>query len=319
MANKNEKKKLFNEASLKRLSEAVRRLPGLEDSLKNAGVSLQDLNEVHVFGYGSLPDQPHYPPSSIENAYLWGYSRDMCVKSVRSGTEILPGLTLGLDENEDGIVAGAILSYKNLNLDDLVDMLEAFAEREVVKELPIYKFEYVEIEKENGNKAMAIACVANDVGPGYFGKPSTPLEKDKMTLSEREEEVMHKKAIRIAEANGFLPKSKKHATCKSYFDRFVRIPIQENPAVSDAGERSKMSPHVRRRNDALLKEQKRLLELAEWVDYYRDQMKITRPTLAKILEDTEKSQMQGWLAKKQAADAVRHPRGNANKAFKNNR
>lgn len=317
MADKNNKKSVFNEASLKRLNEAIKRLPGLAESLKNQGVSLQELDEVHVFGYGSLPDQPHYQPDSIETAFLWGYSRDMCVKSVRSGTEILPGLTLGLDKKDEGIVAGAILTYKNMDLDKLSEMLEAFAEREVVKELPIYKFEFVEIEKEDGSTAHAIACVADESGPGYFGKPTTPLEKTHMTAEEQEEEIKHKKAMRIAEANGFLPVSKKHATCKSYFDRFVRYPIEQNPAISDPEELVKMAPHERRRNEALHKEQERLKDLAKWVDYHRAQMKLTRKTLVKILEEAEDAQMKGWLAKKKAADAVRRPAKTPKGAFQN--
>ena len=298
-------KKQFNDASLKRLTAVIQDLPGLEESLKKHKISLQDLDEVSVFGYGSLPDQPHYPPDSIEDAYLWGYSRDMCCLSVRSGTEALPGLTLGLDKNKTGIVPGAILTYKNTDIEKLAEMLEAFAAREVVKELPIYKFEFLEIEKQNGQKSMAIVCVADPDSAGYFGSPSTPLEQFNLSHSERDHDALHKKAIRIANANGFLKKSKVYSTCKSYFDRFVRIPIEENRIIVDTIQLKNMSEHERTRYISLYQEQERMLKLAALVDVYREDMRQKRPKLVQILEEAERNQMKLWREKKAEASKKR--------------
>lgn len=299
----------FNEKSLQRLKEAVKALPGLEDSLVDADLDLQNMTEIHVFGYGSLPDQPHYPPDEISKAYLWGYSRDLCCKSARSGTQKYTGLTLGLDENPEGIVPGAILTYRAPNPEQLCEMLEAFAEREVVKEMPIYKFAMVEIEKEDGRKAMALACVADTKSPGYVGDALSILEKQRLKTSQQHELTLRRKGKIIAEANGFLPKSGKHTTSKSYFDRFVRFPLQKNPISVSPAELNSLTERERKRLTALYKEQQRMLQLAGVVDHYRARLKEDMPAVAELLEQAEAQQLQSWRAKRAESNKVRRPSG----------
>jgi|GEM_PF-1644790 cation transport regulator ChaC len=297
----------FNDKSLQRLKEAIKSLPGLEDSLNDNNLNFQDMTEIHVFGYGSLPDQPHYPPDEISEAYLWGYSRDLCCKSARSGTRKFNGLTLGLDLNPEGIVPGAILTYRTTNAEQLCEMLEAFAEREVVKEMPIYKFSMVEIEKQDGSKAMALTCVADKDSRGYVGDGLSLLEKKRLNAQQQQELTLRRKGKIIAEANGFLPKSGKHTTSKSYFDRFVRFPLQNNLVSVDQQDLAQMSDIRKKRQLALYKEQQRMLMLANMVDHYRGRLHEDMPAVADLLEEAEAEQMKSWRAKRAEAHKVRRP------------
>lgn len=300
-------KRQFNEVSFQRLKNAIDSLPGLAESLEKQNISLHKMQTVHVFGYGSLPDQPHYEPDSIEDAYLWGYSRDMVCKSVRSGTSKFPGLTLGLDENPDGIVKGAIMSYQTANDIQLCEMLEAFAKRENVTELPIYKFAMLEIEKDDGSKVTALTCVADPDSFGYFGDGLTPMEKTKLTDEQQAEITLRRKAHRIAEANGRSQKTGNYMTCKSYFDRFVRIPIQLNPVNTDPDYLATLPVHQAKRLKALYEEDKRLLKLAREVNSHRQSLSNINPGLSAILNAAEKRQLMNWKTKKTKTDQKRKP------------
>jgi len=324
-------KREFNKKSLKRLSKAIESLTGLQESLDAQGIDLKSLKDVHVFGYGSLPDQPHYPPQSIEDAYLWGYSRDLCCKSVRSGTKKFPGLTLGLDKNDDGIVHGAILSYKNMSITDLTEMLKAFAKREIVADLPIYKFEVCEVEKHDGTKVHAITCVADPESMGYVGDTLSRWEKRYISKDNQADVTLRRKGRTIAEANGFLSNSKKHATAKSYFDRFVLLPMlakvmNENIFdISDQTDEERyqlileaekeltemtdpISSMMTKRDLAVHKENIRLLELAHSVYTRRLEYKKDMPDVVRMLEKAERLQTQGWREKRKDARAVRKAR-----------
>lgn len=296
--------KKFNEKSVKALNKMIERLPGLADSLKDKKINLTQLDEIHVFGYGSLPDQPHYPPTSKQDAYLWDHSRDMCCKSLSSGTPNATGLTLGLDKNDGGIVQGAILSYKGLSSDELLDMLNKFATREVVTSLPIYKFEMLEVEKADGSKVHAITCMADPkLTMGYAGDLLTPMEKEGLNAAEQDDYSLRKKANVIASANGVLKKSGNYATGKSYFDRFLRIPTQEK--LVEAGS---LEP----REQALYKEQERVLKLASYIDEARDVMRQQQPKVVAILEKREAEQLNAWKTSraklKQALGSSRKPK-----------
>ncbi len=321
-------KQKFNDLSLRRLSYVVEQLPGLQESLDAQGVSLSGLKEIHIFGYGSLPNQPHYQPDSIEDAYLWGYRRDLCCKSVRSGNKQFPGLTLGLDQAKGAITPGAILSYDNLTPDKLIDMLKAFAKREVVKALPIYKFEYLEVEKEDGSKVPAIVCVADPESFGYVGDMLSDYLRQELSDKDQLETTIRRKGRQISEANGFLPKSKKHATAKSYFDRFIVFPLLAEVMSDDAVKIAKMTDEERfdmineavegldemtdtiarnfsKRDLALHKENIYMVSLAHSVYLHRMELKANTPSVAKLLEQAEARQVEGWLEKKAKADKAR--------------
>ncbi len=292
-------KRQFNDVSLQRLKNAIAGLPGLAESLKAQKISLQNIPEIHVFGYGSLPDKPHYEPDSITTAYLWNYRRDMCCESVRSGTSKFKGLTLGLDQVDGSIVPGAILTYQSQTAEQLCEMLEALAKREVVEEHPIYRFEMLEIEKENGSKAMAITCVADPTSPGYHGDGLSLWETRKLSDAEQEEVSLERKARIIAEANGFYNRSGIHATSKSYFDRYVRIPMEENPISTDPRELKQCSEVERKRRIALALEQSYMKKLAIKIDEHREILRERMPKHVEILEQAEAKQIERWRRQRQ--------------------
>ncbi len=288
-------KKTFNKHGLKDFNEVVDKLSGLKQALTEQNINLLELDEVHIFGYGSLPNLPHYPPTSKTNAYLWDYSKDMSCKSVGSGTTQKTGLTLGADKKDGAIIAGSILSYKNLDSDELTDMLEAFEKRENVKTLPIYKFDFLEVELENGKKVNAITCVADpDQTMGYAGDMLTSFDKNSLSEKTLEDLSLRKKAQEIAWSNGMLKKSKTYATGKSYFDRFVRMQIEENLIT--------LNQNDDKRQVALYKEQQRMLKLAQYVDEEREHMRSTVPEYVAALEKQEALQMRQLLDKRKEAD-----------------
>jgi len=298
---KNSTSSKFNKKSHKALKEAIDRLPGLNESLKSIKIDLINIDEIHVFGYGSLPDKPHYPPTSKTEAYLWGYSRDLCCKSIRSGTPKYPGLTLGLDKNEDGIVPGSILSYKDLSPDNLIQMLNKFADREVVTDMHIYNFEMLEIEKSDGSKVMAITCVADTSAAGYVGDTLSPMEEITLPKKKQEAYTLYRKGQIIAQANGNL-KNGDHATGKSYFDRFVRIPTEENLVQIYSDEFEQLSKLDQKRQTALFHEQQKLLKLASSIDEHREKMKKDVPHIVTMLEKREAEQLKIWHLARQKGD-----------------
>ena len=186
-------------------------------------------------------------------------------------------------------------------------MLEALAKREVVTELPIYTFRMLEIEKEDGKKAMAIVCVADPNGPGYFGDGLSPAEKARLSPDQQQDLSRRKKAYKIAEANGQSRKSGKYMTCKSYFDRFVRISIQLNPVKADADALKGLSPLRKKRTLAMAKEQERLMELAHEIRQYRASLSKIDPAKYAMLISIEKDQLQNWKKKKAHAAKRRKP------------
>ena len=311
-------KKSFNEKGKKLLREAIERLSGLSESLKKHNIDLEKVSDIMVFGYGSLPDHPHYPPTSKTTAYLWDFQRDMCCRSVVSGTYRAPGLTLGLDKKDGSIVPGAILHYEDMSTYEKIEMLNKLADREVIQKLPIYKFELLEIEIKDGNTVLAITCVADrSTKSGYVGDMLTPMEKANMTEEEQEDYSLHKKAAKIAAANGEKIISqddddsektrKKFTTGKSYYDRFVRIPIQENLIKKDPSKNKKLSDEEHKLQTALYKEQQRMLRLGKYIDEYREHMRTKAPKLVAHLEKIEHEMLEEWKENRvQLAEHLQH-------------
>jgi cation transport protein ChaC len=57
-----------------------------------------DLDDLWVFGYGSLMWEPGFPHAEVRRARLFGWHRRLCLLSVQNrGTEDSPGLVLALD------------------------------------------------------------------------------------------------------------------------------------------------------------------------------------------------------------------------------
>lgn len=278
MEEPSDRKKEFNEAALRtELDRVINRLPGLKDSLAEHNIDLSKLKKVHIFGYGSLPSNPHYEPTHKERAYLYGYRKDLCCKSVRSGTPKFPGITMGIEEADDGIVKGAVMEYEDLDLKELVEMLKLFADREVPS-VPIYRFKMVDVEMDNGKKVMAITCVADTSSDAYIGDALSDEARKNLSEAEREEASLYRKAAIIAQADGPV------GTNKSYMDRFITYYIDKNPAdpphlIKDAA----LSSKERKRKKLFYNEQQRLKKLIAAVNDFRKTMpKPERERLEKI-------------------------------------
>ncbi len=310
-------KKSFNEKGKKLLKEAIERLPGLSESLKEHEINLETVNDILVFGYGSLPDHPHYPPTSKTDAYLWDYKRDMCCRSITSGTYRAPGLTLGLDKKEGSVVPGAVLHYEDMSTYEKIEMLNKLADREVIKKLPIYKFELLKIKTKDGDTVLAITCIADrSAKSGYVGDMLTPMEKAHMTEEEQEDYSLRKKAAKIATANGEKiiyqdnddgEIHKKFTTGKSYYDRFIKRPILENLIKKDPSKNKNLSGEEKKLQIALYKEQQRMLKLGKYIDEYREHMRTKAPKLVTHLEQIEQEMMEEWHENKaQLEEHLKH-------------
>ena len=167
-------------------------------------------------------------------------------------------------------------------------MLEALSTREVVTELPIYKFSMLEVEKEDGSKALAITCIADPDTFGYFGDGLSELEKDRLNAQDQKKVSLYKKASIIAAATGKSKKFGHYTTCKSYFDRFVRYPLQQNPVNTDQTYLGSLNTPQRKRQIALAAEQERLLTLASKIDERRTALQRENPQWAAELNKAEK-------------------------------
>jgi cation transport regulator ChaC len=269
------------------LEQAIARLPGLAQSLKLHNLDLSKEDAVHVFGYGSLPGKPHYPPTEMNTAYLPGYRRDFCCRSIRSGTHEFSGLTLGLVKDSDAAVKGKIMSYRGLKLTDLVDMLNEFASREVPS-TAIYVFQIKKVIDEHGKEAHAITCVADTKAPGFVGDALGKEVREVLSDEERKEASLWRKASIIAQAAGYLVQGKRHTTNKSYMDRFVRYNLDNHPTEVD----DNADPVQKELQKKVINGENQMRELINAVDTMRG---ILKPATRQWLEKIEKKQWDHFL------------------------
>ncbi len=162
-----------DDVQLKRLQTAVDAMPGLREALDARGLQITDINDI--FGYGSLPDQPHYKTGlTVQKGLLAGHRRDLVIECSRSGTNTNPGLVFGLEKQQGAVQAGGILSYSNLTLEQRAENLELLRNRETMqtKGAHVYKFAILNVESEDGTVRPCIACVSDTSAPGYAGNLS---------------------------------------------------------------------------------------------------------------------------------------------------
>lgn len=277
------------------LQEILKRLPCLQASMQDKGIQFEDAQDIFIFGYGSLPDYPHYPPTRIEKAYLSGYYREMCCQCLSTGTWDFPGLTLGLRPSETAVVPGFALVYSDFSNEEKEKMLEAFAVREAVDSLPIYTFEIENIVLQSGKTVPAIVCIADVEQRGYVGDLLTPIERKTLTAAEQEHVKYVKQSKIIALANGVSRRTGAVITCKSYFDRFLRLPLEDEGACSAD---TLLSEDERK---ALQRERKRVMALADLIDKERSHLRETQPKLVDMLEAEEAVIFSQWNALKENA------------------
>ncbi len=288
------------------LDKAINRLPGLAQSLKLHKIDLAAEDTVHIFGYGSLPGKPHAPPTDMKTAYLSGYARDFCCRSVRSGTEEFTGLTLGLVKDKDSAVKGKVMSYSGMNIAELADMLNEFAVREVPS-TPIYVFQIKRVTDEDGNTVHAITCLADTKAPGFVGDALGKEVREVLSEEEMKEASLWRKASIIAQAAGYLPVGKRHTTNKSYMDRFVRYTLDSSPTKIDEN----APPKLQELQKKVIHGENRMRELIEAVDVMRS---ILKPQNRKWLEKIEKKQWDSFIKDQQAIEDTQQRRAEARRA-----
>jgi cation transport protein ChaC len=114
-----------------------------------------DMDEFWVFGYGSLMWNPGFPFEERQIAVAHGYHRALCIHSwVHRGTELDPGLVLGLDRG--GACRGTAFRIHPRERDDVITYLR---ERELVTN--VYLERLVPIRLAGGRRSMAVTYVVD--------------------------------------------------------------------------------------------------------------------------------------------------------------
>ncbi len=124
------------------------------------------MEDLWVFGYGSLMWRPGFPFISRQRALVSGWRRRLCVYShVYRGTREQPGLVLGLDEG--GECAGVAFRVEAAFRDPTIRYLR---DRELVTDVYIERM--APIELDSGQSVMALTFVADRNHSQYAGKIS---------------------------------------------------------------------------------------------------------------------------------------------------
>lgn len=118
-----------------------------------------------VFGYGSLIWDPGFAPAETARAWVAGYGRSFCLRSIRHrGTADRPGLVLGLDEHPGGECGGVALRIAEGDHDEVMAYLRA---RELVTDA--YREAILPLRLEDGRRIEALAYVMRRDHAQYAG------------------------------------------------------------------------------------------------------------------------------------------------------
>ena len=118
-----------------------------------------------VFGYGSLIWDPGFVPVERARAWVTGYARSFCLRSIQHrGTSERPGLVLGLDQQPDGECGGLALGIADSDHDEVLAYLRA---RELVTDA--YRETILPLRLEDGRRVEALAYVMRRDHVQYAG------------------------------------------------------------------------------------------------------------------------------------------------------
>lgn len=118
-----------------------------------------------IFGYGSLIWDPGFAPVESSRAWVTGYARSFCLRSVQHrGTPARPGLVLGLDENAGSECSGLALRVADGDHDEVLAYLRA---RELVTDA--YQEAILPLRLEDGRQVEALAYVMRRDHVQYAG------------------------------------------------------------------------------------------------------------------------------------------------------
>lgn len=244
-----------------KLLSVLENLPGALEAMQAQGISVDNLfsaDEVNFFGYGSLPTSPHFshPGLVVREAVLHGYEKDFCCLSVRSGTKETPGRTLGLLPVSDGLQYGGMLSYSGLTPDEVIECFEAYQKREVVTDLPIYKFSIEKVSCADGKTRYGFVCVADQDSPGYRG----------------DEPIAERAKAEASVYNPMHPALGYPVTTYSYFCRFGILPLRADEIRLEQEGAGNQGAFEKLRANAIAREHDRLFALNEAIQQVRARM-----------------------------------------------
>ena len=127
------------------------------------------MQDLWVFGYGSLMWRPGFEVVGSMPATMFGVHRSLCIYSwVHRGTKERPGLVLGLDTG--GSCRGMAFKVAGSNRNEVINYLRA---RELVTNV------YLEVERpvrlDSGEQVLALTYVVDSTHEQYAGR--LPHEK----------------------------------------------------------------------------------------------------------------------------------------------
>lgn len=270
----------------RKLNKIIGKMPGLAKDLKAKKIDLARESDIYIFGYGSLPRKPHYTPSHRFPALLKGFRKDFNCCSISAGTPSAPGLTLGLTRETDSYVAGINLCYRNLSMDEKIDMLAKFASREALP-TGIYEFKMQEVLQHDGSTVYALTCIANEDTKHFVGDALCAEDRRNLSPEDQSQLSILKKAQIIAQASGHV------GTNKSYLDRFVAYDLLNTQLFKSLSSQFEKQVNEEKVRHALFQSEQYMRKLVQAVNEFRAQMS---PARREKLEAMEEIQWNNFIA-----------------------
>ena len=187
----------FSEEQRAQIIDAAREYLMIKDEAELSALvdHIEQSGQISAFGVGSLLDYSHlqnangtfkdnleadFPGMNENNVFstragaAQGIEATFCCFDIfYRGTEDAPGVTIGNEKIDGAETEGGLLVTQLDHLDPAVAAnfveryLQRFNERECPPNMPIYKFELMDIELRDGTATKGLVCVADDQGPLY--------------------------------------------------------------------------------------------------------------------------------------------------------
>ncbi|HBR68581.1 MAG TPA: hypothetical protein DEA55_04305 [Rhodospirillaceae bacterium] len=197
----------FNDAQKEQIRQALSDYLFISDGAAKESFirSVEQTGTLSAFGAGSLLSYSHLQEADgtfkkdladkfpgidqaslvkVTPATLKDYEKDfVCFDIHYRGTPEKPGITIGNEFKKGAETPGGILETKidHLGADSAANFvcyyLEKFNQREAPPNMPIYKFEVINVESEDGRKVPSIVCVADRASDLYIYNPENRFAK----------------------------------------------------------------------------------------------------------------------------------------------
>ena len=176
---------------ISQLDEMLQLLNGFHDdssAFKRTNICdyVRKNGKIAIFAYASLLWNPiEYVDKKIWNCILHGYAKGfICEDFVYRGTTDFTGLTMGLQEDSDSYVNGALLIS---NGDQVIPFLKAFVERETPTsingtKMDIYRYDFVKIIMPDYSVQYALTCVVNR-NSSFYLNPQLTLDEQAQKMA----------------------------------------------------------------------------------------------------------------------------------------